>query len=93
MITKISKRTFYPLILLLIPLIGIFFSEQVNWSLFDFIIMGGLLFSVGLAIDLVLSNFSKLQTRLIYISLIIIALLLIWAELAIGLFGSPFAGN
>ena len=50
------KRTLSPLLLLLIPLFGNIFSNQVNWSLFDFILMGILLGLLGLSIHFILER-------------------------------------
>ena len=36
-------RVLFPLLLLLVPLIGMRITEEINWSLFDFIIMGVLI--------------------------------------------------
>lgn len=79
--------------LLLIPLIAMQFTTEVNWSLFDFIVMGILLLSVGLLFELVFRKIHKTGSRIAIIILILIAFLLTWGELAVGIFGSPFAGS
>ena len=92
-----NKRLFRILLcvplLLLIPLIGMQFSSEVTWSLLDFLVMGVLLVSVGLTIELVLRKVPSMDNRILYFAIIIILFLLIWAELAVGIFGSPFAGS
>ena len=80
-------------LLLLIPLIAMQFTNEVDWKLFDFIVMGGLLLGTGLLCELVLRKVKKRDYRFLLIGLILIALLLIWAELAVGIFGTPFAGS
>lgn len=92
----VKRFPFIPLIslsLLLIPLIAMEFTDQVDWSVFDFLIMGALLLSLGIGIELVLRRNKNFQKRLILIVLLILIFLLIWAELAVGIFGSPLAGN
>lgn len=80
-------------ILLLIPFIAMQFTEEVNWTLTDFVIGGALLFGTGLVIELVLRNSEKIKYRNTLLVAVIIIFLLIWAELAVGIFGSPFAGS
>ncbi|UII35070.1 hypothetical protein LVD17_02750 [Fulvivirga ulvae] len=80
-------------ILLLIPFIAMQFSNEVDWSAFDFIIAGVLLLSTGLACELVMRKVHKTTHRLIICAAILLALFLIWAELAVGIFGTPFAGS
>jgi uncharacterized membrane protein YadS len=80
-------------LLLLIPLIAMQFSPEVNWSLSDFLVMGVLLLGVGLMLELVLRKVQKKNHRVALIALVLIAFLLIWAELAVGIFGTPFAGS
>jgi uncharacterized membrane protein len=88
-----SKRIFYPLFLLLIPLIGMTITDEINWSPFDFIIMGSLLILLSIGINLVRTRVKNLKNRVLYIGVVVIIFMLIWAELAVGLFGTPFAGN
>jgi hypothetical protein len=54
--------------------------------------MGSLLLGLGMTIIFVLKKFKQSPNRLSYISAVIIVFLLIWAELAVGVFGSPLAG-
>ena len=79
--------------LLLIPLIAMQFSDQVNWSLGDFVVMGLLLLTVGIGMSFIVRRTSSFQKRAAYILVLILAFLLIWAELAVGIFGSPLAGS
>jgi hypothetical protein len=79
--------------ILLIPLTAMQFTSEVDWSLFDFVIMGGLLLGTGILCELVLRNVKSLKSRIILIAVLLVALFLIWAELAVGIFGTPFAGS
>ena len=88
-----SKKALYPLFLLIIPLLGVILTNSVEWSMFDFLLMGSLLLVLGIGIELTSLNFKQLNTRIAIISFIILLFLLIWIELAVGIFNSPFAGN
>ncbi len=79
--------------LLLIPLIAMQFTNEVVWTASDFIVMGLLLLSTGLLLELVLRRFKKLQSRLLLGGLVLLLFLVIWAELSVGVFGSPWAGS
>ena len=79
--------------LLLIPFIGMQYSNEVNWSLNDFIIMGVILLSFGIIINKIIYHVGAFKKRVILISTLIILFFLLWAELAVGLFNSPFAGS
>ena len=83
-------------LLLSIPLIAMQLTDEVNWSFFDFIIMGALLTITGLMIGIVLKKVKYYKYREVFIVIIVIIVmmfLLIWAELAVGLFGTQFAGD
>lgn len=79
--------------LLIIPIIAMQFTNEVNWTVGDFLVAGVLLFGTGLGYELVMRNVSKKNTRVFLGVGIIISLLLIWAELAVGIFGTPLAGS
>ena len=80
-------------VILLIPLVASQLSDEVNWGVFDFIIAGVLLLGTGLLIDRVIMKVQKSQQRILIIIAIVLGFLLIWAELAVGIFGTPFAGS
>ncbi len=79
--------------LLLIPLAGNLMSPQVEWDLKDFLVMGTLLLGAGLSIELILRKVSNQTTRTLVIILLVLAFLLLWAEMAVGIFGSPLSGS
>jgi hypothetical protein len=80
-------------LLLMIPWVAIQFSGEVNWDLTDFAVMGGLLLGTGFTYELVASKVSNATQRAIFAALLLLIFLLIWAELAVGVFGTPFAGS
>ena len=80
-------------LLLLIPFIAMQFTNEVDWSPFDFAIMGVLLLGTGLLCELVLRVVKKNEHRIALLVGIVVVFLLIWAELAVGIFGTPFAGS
>ena len=80
-------------LILLIPLIAMQLTGEVNWTLMDFVVMGVLLLGTGLLIELVLRKVKKTVHRIAICGAILLALTLIWAELAVGIFGTPFAGT
>mgnify|MGYP004538208045 CR=1 FL=1 len=80
--------------LLLVPLLAMQFTAEVNWSPFDFMLMGALLFGVGFALELVASLRGPMAYRLAAGGAVVTTLLLVWANLAVGFIGSgPNAAN
>jgi hypothetical protein len=80
-------------LLLLIPLVAMQFTAEVNWTLSDFIIAGILLLGTGLIGELVMRKVTKIPHRFALCAGILAVLMLAWAELAVGIFGTPFAGS
>ena len=79
--------------ILLIPLIAMQLTNEVNWSVFDFIIMGAMLTITGLLGEIIFKKVKKYKHRVVLYVVVAIIFLLIWAELAVGIFGTPFAGS
>jgi hypothetical protein len=69
------------------------FTNDVNWSLMDFVMAGILLFGTSLVIELVIRKVKSTKHRLLISGIILLLLFVLWAELAVGIFGSPIAGN
>lgn len=80
-------------ILLSIPLIAMQFTNEVNWDLTDFIVAGILLLGTGLLCEFVMRKVTKTTHRIALCGFILLVLALIWIELAVGIFGTPFAGS
>ena len=68
-------------------------TDEINWIPIDFIIMGSLLIFLSIGINFVSNRAKNLKNRVLYIGILVIIFMLIWAELAVGLFGTPFAGS
>ncbi|WP_179008507.1 hypothetical protein [Winogradskyella forsetii] len=81
------------ILILLVPLIAMQFTQEVNWTVFDFIVAATLLTITGLAIDFIFEKV-KFKNKRILITIIIIAILMIiWVELAVGIFNTPLGGS
>ncbi len=72
-------------LLLLVPLVAMQFTAEVNWTLFDFVVMGILLFGTGTLFVLVARVTPRKYRALIGFA-IVAAFLWLWAELAVGIF-------
>ena len=77
----------------MIPLLAMQFTEDVNWSIFDFVVMGFLLLLFSYGIDLTMKKVKNENVKILYVVLTILIFLLIWAELAVGIFDSQLAGD
>lgn len=79
--------------ILMIPLVAMQVTSEVNWDETDFLVMGVLLFITGLIIEAVRVKVRDANNKLLLGAIIVGLFLLVWAELAVGIFGSPFAGS
>ena len=80
-------------VILLVPFIAMKFTPEVNWAMDDFLIGGALLYGTGLLCEFILRKVKATRTRYIMCAVALFILALVWAELAVGIFGTPFAGT
>lgn len=76
-----------PMLLLLLPLIAMRFTDEVNWTASDFIFAGVLFGSVGLTFELIVRKSGSLAYRVGAALAVIAAFLTIWANGAVGMIG------
>lgn len=89
---KLLKILIGTIIILLVPVLAMQFTDSVQWDLRDFVIIGTLLFSAGTLYELITSRIDPKYRNLVAIILLAVVLL-IWGELAVGIVGSPIAGS
>ena len=86
-------RCFYPLLLMVIPLILNLSLTEFQWNLFDFSVMAILLTIIGFTIEIIRYKIQTKRTRLLLMLLMLLFFVFVWAELAVGIINSPFSGN
>jgi hypothetical protein len=74
------------LAVLLVPAVAMRFTAEVNWGPGDFLVGGALLAGTGLAYVLAKRRIAGRSGRLLLGALLALGLLLVWAELAVGIF-------
>jgi uncharacterized membrane protein YfcA len=72
--------------ILLVPLVAMQFTNEVNWGVGDFITAAGLLIGAGLAYELAARRVQNPRQRVFVAIGVTGVLLLVWAELAVGIF-------
>jgi len=77
------------ILILLIPLLAMQFTSEVNWNIVDFVVAGILLFGAGLTYQYFANTKYKISVGIA----VTIVLILIWLELAVGIFGTSLAGS
>lgn len=75
-------------LLLLIPLIAMQFTDEVNWKLSDFAIMGSVLFGLRLLYELIARRSEKTIYRVALGVALAGAFLLFWVNAAVGIIGN-----
>ena len=96
--TTANKRLFGIIITVCLLLTIPFFAmrlgvDGVKWGPFDFIVAGVMLLGAGLPIELALRLITKWEYRIAACVGILLMLALVWAELAVGIIGTPLAGS
>ena len=77
-----------PALLLLLPLVAMQFTQEVNWTAADFVFAVVLFGSVGLAFELIVRKSGSLAYRFGAALAVLAAFLTIWVNGAVGMIGS-----
>ena len=73
-------------LLLLIPLTAMQFTDEVRWGPEDFLVAGCLLLGTGIGMVLVARYTKRTGLRAGLMGALVLALAVVWAELAVGIF-------
>lgn len=73
---------------LLVPYISMQFTDEINWDLTDFLIMGIVLSGIGILYEFIARKSKKTTYRMAFIVGLFGALLLFWVNGAVGIIGS-----
>ncbi len=76
------------LIILSIP-----YFAGADWNSLDYIVGGLLLLILASAIEFALRMIKSTKSRILVSVIILVGFALVWGELAVGIFGTPFAGS
>ena len=71
---------------LLIPLVAMQFSGEVEWTAFDFAAAGGLMFVTASLLVLAARMLRTMTSRVIACGAVLAAFVYVWVELAVGVF-------
>ena len=74
-------------LILLLPLLAMQFTDEVVWNLIDFIVMGGLLFGTGLTYELISKQMGSTGYSVAVGVALLGMFLLVWVNLAVGIIG------
>ena len=90
-----SKDTFIRLLvwgglaaLLTVPAIAMRFTDQVQWTAFDFLVVGGLFALVGAGVELALRLSASWSYRIGFGVALMTGFLTVWVNLAVGMIGN-----
>ena len=86
---SVTKRMIVVLLatamVLLVPLVAMQFTKEVNWDLFDFAVAFGLLAGTGTVYVMSTRKVKNTMHRMVVGGVLSLALCLVWVELAVGI--------
>jgi len=75
-------------LLLMVPLVAMQFTDEVDWTASDFLFMGALLGGVGLAFEFIVRRSDSVAYRFAAALALLAAFLTVWVNAAVGMIGS-----
>ncbi len=86
MARRVLRVLLATLCLLLVPLVAMQFTSEVAWTALDFAVAGVLILSTGLIYEFAICRIADRRTRLAGAAALAALFLLVWAQLAVGIF-------
>lgn len=80
-------------LILMVPLAAMGVTQEVNWSAFDFAVAAVLLLGAGSVFVAISRKLKPTRQRIVATLALGFGFVLLWAELAVGIFNSPIAGS
>ena len=95
---RIDKKAFLiplyvSLCLLTIPLFANVLVTGFDWTFYDFIVIDGLIYSITFTLLIVLRIIQNTPYRFVIIIAILLVFILIYIDLAVGVFDLPWSGT
>ena len=92
-IHRILRLIVIVLAMLIIPFIGMQLRADVAWSTADFVLAAIVLFSAGIVYEIIRTILNTSRQRMLVGIGIAVIVCVGWVELAVGVFGTSFAGS
>lgn len=80
-------------VLLLLPMGAMLLTPEVQWTWGDFAVAAALLYGQVFLADWIWTRLPSMRDRLLVCGSILVLLVLLWLELAVGILGTPLAGS
>lgn len=92
---NIARPLVATLAILSVPFLAMLISiDGFAWSLFDFMLMGTLIFGTGLAVEVANMKIKNKNHMIVAVAAIVLALLVVWVHLAVGIVDTwPLVGS
>ena len=81
------------IVLLLLPFVSSLLNDQIDWDILDYSVMGSMIFTAISLFFYTNRKFKKTKSSYWIEIFILVIFLLLWAELAVGIFNTPLAGS
>ncbi|MCE2612492.1 hypothetical protein LVD13_05860 [Flavobacteriaceae bacterium D16] len=91
MVLAVKRLLFWAfavVLILMVPLVAMQFTVEVNWTMLDFVVMGTGLMSIGLVYELIVRKSNQKTYRIAFGVAIAAIFLLFWINGAVGIIGN-----
>jgi bacteriorhodopsin len=82
---RIARVVLVTAVLLLVPLLAMLLTSEMQWDLFDFSVAGALIMGTGVLYEVLANRTREAKKKVLIAGGLLAVFLLIWAELAVGI--------